>query len=292
MLDNLNPQSALGEMVSAFRSQTSNVTCAAFARAWLDAPLVDAEISDLKELCARFNINVPPAPIKADLVNLRAYATSYDKCLNCHKNVDSCFRYKLIIEGNRIKSQSELCSLPRIQLLIDNSGIPQKFMDCRADDFNVTVNNMSVAKMFKDIYTAKNPQKGIFVYGNVGTGKTMLSAILVIERAFQGLSSLFYTVTDMLTDLKDFSDSTARDIKLRKIKNTPCLVIDDLGAEYVTDWVSSTLFEILDSRYKSNSLTIINSNIAIGDLQRRYGELHGKRIVRRIQELCNMAWLC
>ena len=292
MLENLNPNSTLGELKNAFHSQTSNLTCAEYTRKWLDTPLADDDKNDLKVLCEQFNINVPPAPIKADLVNLRSCNTSAEMCASCNKNRDNCFKSFPHVEGDRIKVKSQFCNLFKVQTLIDRSGIPSKFMDCRADDFTVNVNNMSVAKMFKDIYTSKNPQKGVFVYGNVGTGKTMLSAILVIERAFQGLPSLFYTVTDMLTDLKDFSDSVAREIKMRKIKNTPCLVIDDLGAEYVTDWVSSTLFEILDARYKNTLLTIINSNIAIGDLQRRYGDLHGKRIVRRIQELCQMAWLC
>lgn len=288
----INPESSLAELLNEFHSATSAISCKEFAIAWLNKPLENADIDDLQRLCKRFDVKVPALPVKADLVNMRAVDASALECESCHNiNRENCAKVFPVVENGRIKVRKQICNLKRVQTLIYKSHIPEKFYNIRDTDFTVTPDNMSVAKKALELCNMATPRKGLFIYGNVGVGKTMLSSIIAIERAYLGKPSLFYTVTDMLTDLRDFDDSVGRQIKLSQIKNTPCLIIDDLGAEYVTDWVSSTLFDILDARYKSNLCTVINSNIAIGNIQARYGELHGSRIVRRIQELCECVWL-
>lgn len=281
----------LAEMLKEFHSQTCNLSCAEFAKKYLYEPLEKADIESLKALCEQFDITVPTNPLKADLVNLRACSASYIDCSACNVKRDNCYRVIPYVEDNHIKARSQLCNLRRVQSIIENSGIPAKFTDCRAGSFTVTAENRAVALLARNVYKTKSPRKGLFIFGGVGSGKTMLTSIIIIERAFLGQPSLFYTVTDMLSDLKDFSDSVSRQVKLNKLKSVPCLAIDDLGAEYVTDWVSSTLFEILDARYKSNLCTIINSNFSTDGLVKRYGQVHGNRIVRRICELCDLACL-
>lgn len=280
------------ELLNEFRSETSATTCKDFAVAWLNKPLDKDAVNELQGLCRRFDVKVPALPVKADLVNMRAVLASAVECDSCHNiNRSECVKVLPVVENGRIKARKQICNLVRVQELIRKSNIPDKFWDIRDTDFTLSPDNMTVAKKAIGLCKLSSPRKGLFIYGNVGVGKTMLCSIVAIERAYCGKPSLFYTVTDMLSDLRDFDDSVGRQVKLQQIKSTPCLIIDDLGAEYVTDWVASMLFEILDARYKSSLCTVINSNIAIGDIQARYGQLHGARIVRRIQELCECVWL-
>ena len=287
MLDNLNPSTPLGMMMKAAVENADNKSMKEFAKEWLAKPAPEVHIADLKALCEHFNIKCPAQFTNADMANLNACAASQVDCESCHNSTSrvKCFKYFPYLDGERIKCRKEICNKKYAYKLIDESGIPKKFADVRGRDYKVSTSN---ARALNAAYQAVKNDEGVFIYGKVGTGKTMLSSIIITERAMLGKSSCFYTVTDMLDELRDFDNPVARAGKLRKVKCCPCLVIDDLGAEYVSDWVSSTLFEILDARYKANLCTVINSNLAIGDIAKRYTGIHGDRIARRIKELCTL----
>jgi len=59
------------------------------------------------------------------------------------------------------------------------------------------------------------------------------------------------------------------------------LVLDDLGAEKVSDFVLQTLYDLLDRRYGECLETIITSNLSLDQLTVHYGS-HGDRLASRI----------
>jgi len=59
------------------------------------------------------------------------------------------------------------------------------------------------------------------------------------------------------------------------------LVLDDLGAEKVTDWVQDVLFRIVDGRYRAVRPILVTTNLAPNDLPRTIGE----RITDRLLEI-------
>lgn len=248
------------------------------------APIDESDVAEFNTLSLKFGCSVP-SPCRADLINLRAANFSVDNCKNCKSGKFACHKVEVYIDGTRIKARNVSCNNSSAACSIDISSIPQKFSRIRAKNWRKTAGNKAATNAAADSVTYG---KGLYLYGDVGTGKTMLCSIIVIERAYQNKKSLFYTVTDMLEDLRDFDNPLARAEKLRKVKTCPCLVIDDLGAEYSTDWVASTLFSILDARYKANLQTIINSNFSLDNLKSRFKGYHGERLVRRICELCDI----
>ena len=257
-----------------------------FAKEWLSKPAPEAHIADLQALCQRFNIKCPAQFTNADMANLNACDAAQIDCTSCFNSSSrvKCFKYVPYIDENgRVKVNKILCNEKVARRLIDESGIPKKYSNCRIEDFNINPQNQ---RAFDCAINAVDKSAGFYLYGGVGLGKTMLCSIVAVERAFAAKSSCFYTVTDMLDELRDFDNPIARAGKLRKVKSCPCLIIDDLGAEHVSDWVSATLFDILDTRYKANLCTIINSNLPIGEIANRYTSVHGERIARRIKELC------
>lgn len=270
------------------KNSDSGLSMTEIARNWLNQKIDDdAQISDLNALCHGLGINPLKAYNRADLANLRALEGKSNECAVCRSSnsKSNCFRYIHKIVDGHIKLAKQICNLNVAYKLIYYSGIPDRFKEFRAPDFKTNPDNRRAVNV---VTNAIKHSQGVFIYGAVGKGKTFLSSIIVIERAFLGKPSRFYTVTDMLDKLRNFDNNVERLEHLTRIKTCPCLVIDDLGAENVTDWVSATLFEILDARYKANLMTVINSNLAIGDLTKRYSGLHGDRIVRRIKELCTL----
>jgi len=250
-------------------------------------PLDESDVDEFNALSLKFGLSVP-SPCRADLINLRAADFSRNMCETCSANRVTnyaCDKVELHVEGSRIKARRVPCSKPRSISVVDVSSIPRRFSNITGKSWNITNQNSNATNAAFNSITSG---KGLYLFGNVGTGKTMLSCIIIIERAKFGKPSLFYTVTDLLEDLRDFDNSLARAEKLRKVKSVQCLVIDDLGAEYATDWVASTLFTILDARYKANLQTIINSNFALEGLRSRYKGYNGERLIRRISELCDV----
>lgn len=60
------------------------------------------------------------------------------------------------------------------------------------------------------------------------------------------------------------------------------MIIDDLGTEQLTEWSSSILYEIIDTRYRSDKPLIITTNLQRQEFQNRYHQ----RINDRIFEMC------
>ena len=56
------------------------------------------------------------------------------------------------------------------------------------------------------------------------------------------------------------------------------LILDDLGTEFTTQFVSASLFDIVNSRILNKKPTIINTNLDFEELKQRYTD----RLVSRI----------
>ena len=130
----------------------------------------------------------------------------------------------------------------------------------------------------------KNPIKGLYIYGEAGTGKTYFSV-----KIFQALKDAkFIKAPRFLLSLKsNFEDrrsSWKNEEMIDKLATAPILIIDDLGAEKPSDWVSETFYILIDERYSRMLPTIITSNFDLDELTQRFGD----RISSRISEMCRI----
>lgn len=173
--------------------------------------------------------------------------------------------------------------------LIKSAKIPKIFNAARAVNFIITDKNEFTAKTAIKSITNND---GLYIYGECGTGKTMLASIIANERAELFKPSMFISAVDIFQELNPYSsDSKTAAYRKSVIKNTPCLIIDDLGAEKPSDWTKQTMFELIDFRYREKLQTIITSNFNINELASRLSEYEGKRIIRRIKVICNLVEL-
>jgi DNA replication protein DnaC len=84
---------------------------------------------------------------------------------------------------------------------------------------------------------------------------------------------------------------------LEPVVEAGVLVLDDLGAWKMTDWMNDTLFYLLNSRYTARRPTIVTTNYQDADLEkikssdplvrREYlVERIGQRLRSRLMEMC------
>jgi DNA replication protein DnaC len=71
------------------------------------------------------------------------------------------------------------------------------------------------------------------------------------------------------------------------VRTVPLCVLDDIGAERVTDWVRERLFVIVNARHDADLPTIFTSNLAPPALDDHLGE----RTMWRIIEMCEVVHL-
>ena len=136
-----------------------------------------------------------------------------------------------------------------------------------------------------------NP-KGIYLHGSFGSGKTYLISALFNELAKSGTTSVIIHTPELLRSLKD-SFSTDYSEKFYLLKHTPLLLLDDIGAEYLTAWGRDEVIEpILQYRMDEGLPTFFTSNFTILELEKHFttasnsiDKVKARRIIERIKQL-------
>lgn len=127
--------------------------------------------------------------------------------------------------------------------------------------------------------------RGLWFYGDVGTGKTSL-AMLVANRALnEGWSVAVYSVPRLLTELRASYDADSRESffsLFKRLSSVDLLVLDDLGSERQTEWVLEQLYSIVNERWQDQRSVLVTSNIPkvetpIGALRKQIAELEKRQ---------------
>ncbi len=110
---------------------------------------------------------------------------------------------------------------------------------------------------------AEHPRGWLLLTGGFGVGKTHLAAAIGNAVVDHGQKAMFLLVPDLLDHLRASfapdSDITY-DALFDRLKNTPLLILDDLGSESATPWAQEKLFQLLNHRYMRRLPTVITSN--------------------------------
>lgn len=119
---------------------------------------------------------------------------------------------------------------------------------------------------------AENPHGWLLLSGGFGVGKTHIAAAIGNEVIRSGGEALFILAPDLLDHLRaSFAPNSPEsyDELFDRLKNTPLLILDDLGAESSTPWAQEKLFQLLNHRYLRRLPTVITSNRPLSALEAR-----------------------
>lgn len=125
----------------------------------------------------------------------------------------------------------------------------------------------------------KNGQNVMF-QGSYGTGKTHLAAAIRKSVADQNYKVLFMSLPDYIDKLKqEFKDHNQRHPISKMAQDADLLILDDVGANRMTDFEVSELFKIVDAR--RGKCTVYTTNYSSKDFMKSM-EIH--RIFSRMME--------
>ncbi|MFH1485125.1 MAG: ATP-binding protein [Chloroflexota bacterium] len=123
------------------------------------------------------------------------------------------------------------------------------------------------ARAFADL-----PEDWLIYLGAHGCGKTHLAAAIANHHVSAGHPAVFMVVPELLDHLRyTFSPDSkvTYDELFERVKKTPLLVLDDLGAETSTPWAQEKLYQIINYRYNAKLPTVITTNLHIEDIETR-----------------------
>jgi DNA replication protein DnaC len=172
------------------------------------------------------------------------------------------------------------------------TGIPKRFRGVGFDrqpiaDMDPALTR-EIRQFVRDINGNLDKGRGLWLFGDVGTGKTSL-AMLVSKAALDaGRSVAIYSMPRLLSDIKETYEDRSEQSYMElfeRVVGVDLLHIDDLGAEKRTDWVLEQLYSIINERWQEQRSIIVTTNLFDVDELR---DQIGPRTVSRLHEMCDL----
>jgi DNA replication protein DnaC len=138
-----------------------------------------------------------------------------------------------------------------------------------------------------DLDTRLEGGRGLWLFGDTGTGKTTLAMLISKAALESGKTVAIYSLPKLLARIRRTYDSEpGGDSYLsffERLTSVDLLHIDDLGAEKRSDWVLEQLYALINERYETERSVVITTNLPHPELE----EQIGPRTVSRLTEMCD-----
>lgn len=146
-----------------------------------------------------------------------------------------------------------------------------------------------------------NSERGLFIHGRVGVGKSATCTLLLMERvkawfgswdgshqepepmAYRFISYPLFVMKLQDAYIRGETDKTAYRM-IQEASKIPILVIDDLGAEKLTDFVRQATYTLINEREQWRKTTYITSNWSVKEI----ADQIDVRVASRIVGLCDV----
>jgi DNA replication protein DnaC len=166
------------------------------------------------------------------------------------------------------------CALSaRARRLEESAVIPPLYRHASFDNFLLPADNpighrelahvlLTVRTFAREFPAARRP--GLLLIGDPGTGKTHLAVAalrILLSRGFEGLFFDYQNLLDRIRSGYDPSAGSADREAYRFALDTEVLLLDDLGAHRVTDWVEDTVASIITYRCNNRKPLIATTNL-------------------------------
>lgn len=220
---------------------------------------------------------------------------------SCKNKINGCVYSPVTLDKERLQFEYVACKyknrqLEEEKLSCDYYEMPSSLKKASMKDIKLDdkkrVDTIKWLKNFYDTYEDEPHQKGLYLHGSFGSGKTYLVCAMLNELAKKKIDICVAYYPELLRSLKD---SFEKDFASRidKLKKVSILFLDDIGAEAVTQWArDEVLGTVLQYRMDASLPTFFTSNLTIDELETHLSstkngveQVKARRIIERIKQL-------
>ncbi|MBP3304352.1 MAG: ATP-binding protein [Oscillospiraceae bacterium] len=177
----------------------------------------------------------------------------------------------------------ELCRQEQKKELTLLSGGRESFSQFRLDYYSdqydpkygasprtIMEKNFRSCRTYATTFTADSGN--LLFVGGTGLGKTFLSACIARAVADRGCSVLYETASRLFSKLEQAKFGGGEDARREAEKYNECdlLILDDLGTEMPGQFVTASLYSLVNDRLLALKPMIISTNLNADELARRY----------------------
>jgi DNA replication protein DnaC len=170
------------------------------------------------------------------------------------------------------------------------SVIPAKYRGLGFDRPPITDLDPTVVGVVREFVDAIDDNleagRGLWLMGDVGTGKTSLAMLASKAALERGRSVAIYSLPRLLARVRRTYEADAGEQSylefFERLTGVDLLHVDDLGAEKRTDWVLEQLYALVDERYETQRSIVVTTNLDQAELEQQIGA----RTVSRLVEIC------
>ncbi|ARJ37981.1 primosomal protein DnaI [Sporosarcina ureae] len=246
----------------------------------MEDPAVQKFISDHSD-------EVNTEVVNRSLGKLYEFTTASHACERC-PNLDGCinvmkgFEPKLVISQRLIDIDYVVCPTKQLEderrnisKMVNSMYMPKEVMEARLSDVNFLSEDSRVIVMraAKDFLnqiesTGKVPERGFYLFGNFGIGKSFILGALANELATRRIQTVVVYVPEFLREMKQSIQNQTLDEKIEFVKRAPVLMLDDIGAETMSTWTrDEVLGTILQYRMAEKLPVFFTSNFDYTELE-------------------------
>lgn len=176
-----------------------------------------------------------------------------------------CICKCLVNERDRQERQAQISENERKRRRCFGAGWEQMskwtFENDDKQNLNITKACQDYVRDFDKFY---KDGVGILMYGNVGGGKSYMSACIANALIDKGKSVLMNNFSELINILQGTLED--RQAFINSLNNYSLVVIDDLGIERNTEYMQEQVYNIINTRYKANKPVIVTTNLSMKEM--------------------------
>ena len=124
---------------------------------------------------------------------------------------------------------------------------------------------------------------GVWIMGDVGTGKTSLAMVISKAALDAGRTVAIYSLPRLMNLIREsIADEDGVVGFLDLLGSVDLLHLDDVGAQMHTDWTVEQLYSLINTRYEDRRAIVFTTNQQPDELREHVGE----RVFSRLVEIC------